>query len=480
MTFNKKLLTLLIAFMTLASCSETPAHNISAPEPETFSEESDEPVTETTTEEITVPTTEPPPPLVTKGNIYDTKGNLLMYSENDSGDKEKRLSADGYAVSFANIITEMSGGYDSCFEDILRTAPENSDIGNSVQLTIDADVQNALYSYMESMNLIGSVVVMRTDGSILSQVSYPSYDPSTITDTEYDEKLAWGECGNKAFQNAEPGSCFKIMSEVIADKHGIYSVWDEGEWTDDGATIVNWDHDTNGYYPMERSLNSAFINSSNIFFAKAFDQIGTDDVLDDLDGIFHFVTDIQCDFGDIENNIEITCADDLRRSAFGQSYILTCPLYLAALGREAAFGDMVKPFVLENTLDTDNPERIMEKGSEPNEVIATIPEEYRQNLLDGMYGVASGLGIYLPENFTLYAKTGTAETWVGDYLYITGCLKNQNDTADGNYDYLNYSQNGSYIVVMQIQNPADHGLSFASESASFYQGIINTIFENQN
>lgn len=475
MTFNKKILTLSVSFITLASCSETPSHNISVPDnmtvPEitenvTGTEDTTEPETET------VPTTEPPPPPVTKGNIYDTNGNLLMYSDSD-----KRLSADEYAVSFANIITEMSGGYDTCFEDILLTSPENSDVGNSIQLTIDADVQNALYNYMESMNLTGSVVVMRTDGSIMSQVSYPSYDPSAIDNPEYDEELAWGACGNKAFQNAEPGSCFKIMSEVISDKHGICSLWDEGEWTDDGATIVNWDHDTNSYYPMERSLYSAFVNSSNIFFAKAFNEIGKEDVLKDLDEIFHFVTDIQCDFGDIENNIEINCNDDLRRSAFGQSYILTCPIYLATLGREAVFGDMVRPFVLENVIDTGNPETIIEKGSEPNEIIASIPAEYRQNLLDGMSGVASGLGIYLPENYTLYAKTGTAETWVGDYLYITGCLKKSDDTATGNYDYNNY--NGSYIVVMQIQNPAEHGLSFASESASYYQGIVNTIFENQ-
>lgn len=483
MTVNKKIITLMLSFMTLVSCSETPAHNIPVFEPVTGPEETTNPVAETsaeeTTEEETVPATEPPPPVV-KGNIYDTKGNLLVRSGPETDNTGKRIYTEDYAVPFANILTGMSAGYDLCFEDILCDPMESSDTGKSIQITIDADVQNAVYNYMADNNLTGSVVVMRTDGSILSQVSYPSYDPSATESTEYDEELAWGVCGNKAFQNAEPGSCFKIMSEVIADKHGIYSVWDEGEWTDDGATIVNWDHDRNSGYPMERSLYSAFINSSNIFFAKAFNEIGKDDVMKDLDEIFHFVTDIQCDFGDIENNIEINCNDDLRRSAFGQSYILTCPVYLASLGREAVFGDMVRPFVLENVVDTDNPDTVLESGSVPNEVIATIPEEYRQNLLDGMTGVASGLGVYVPENFSLYAKTGTAETWVGDFLYITGCLKNKNDNAGGNYDYTNYSQNGSYIVVMQIQNPAEHGLSFASESSYFYQGIINTVLENQN
>ncbi|MCM1507687.1 MAG: penicillin-binding transpeptidase domain-containing protein [Ruminococcus flavefaciens] len=465
MILNRKCLALLVAFTAMTSCSETPPHTVSAPENVTLSPDvlpATEETEEETTEEVTTqPETEPAP--VTRGNIYDINGNLLVSSEYTPNNIEMRVYNEEYAVSLANILTEMSDGYDRCFEDILRTPSGDSEIGNSIQITIDSDVQNALYNYMAENNLVGSVVVMRTDGSILSQVSYPSYDPTEIPIQDYDEKLAWGECGNKAFQNAEPGSCFKIMSEVIADKHGIYSLWDEGEWTDDGATIVNWDHDTNSYYPMERSLYSAFTNSSNIFFAKAFNEIGKDDVLEDLDSIFHFVTDIECDFGKIENNIEINCNDDLRRSAFGQSYILTCPIYLATLAREAVFGDMVRPFVLENIVSTGNPDTVIEKGSQPNEVIASIPEEYRQNLLDGMAGVASGLGTYLPENFTLYAKTGTAETWVGDFLYITGCLKNSVDT------------DGSYIVVMQIQNPQDHGLSFASESAYFYQGIINTL-----
>lgn len=407
-----------------------------------------------------------------KGNIYDVKGRLLV-----SGEAGKRVYADDYAVSCANLVTEMSEGYDTSFEKILNEPVNDSDVGKSIELTIDADIQNAVYNYMQSTNLVGSVVAMRTDGSLLAQVSYPSYDPRTVTDQKYDEKLAWGESGNKAFQNFEPGSCFKIMSEVIADKHGFTSCYDEGEWKFDGTSIVNWDHDT-GSYPVEnRTLQSAFINSSNIFFAKAFDNIGSEAVLSDLDSIFHFVTPIDCDFGEIKNNVEIYCEDDLRRTAFGQSYVLTCPLYLAALGREAAFGDMVKPFVLKDIVDTNDSTKVLEEGSAHSEVIASIPQEYRQNLQDGMRGVAGGLGVYVPQGYTLYAKTGTAETWENDFLYITGCVKNDSD--DGSASYTDYSSyNGSYVIVMQVRNPSYHGFEFASHSANLYQGVVNAVLGN--
>lgn len=404
-----------------------------------------------------------PPKSASKGSIYDTDGRLLI-----SGEYGKRVYADDYAVSFGNVATEMSDGYDRAFNDILISS-DNSGTANCIAVTLDAEVQNAVYSYMQTNNIKGACVAMRTDGSILAQVSYPSYDPRTVSETKYDEELAWGEFGNKAFQNYEPGSCFKIMSEVIADKHGVFSLTDEGEWEFDGTSIVNWDYETNFSYPIERSLSSAFVNSSNIFFAKAFDLIGSDAVLSDLDSIFHFVTDIKCDFGDLQNNIEIYCNDDLRRTAFGQAYVLTSPIYLAVLGREAVFGDMVRPFVLQNING--------KTASAGNEVIASIPEELRYNLLEGMNAVGGNLSVYVPDGYSLYAKTGTAETWLGDFLYITGCVKNNNGTGMESYNgnYSNYAENGSYIIVMMVQNPGDHGFEFASESASLYQGLINTI-----
>ena len=443
--------------------------------------------TTATTTTVTTTTTTP----VLKGNLYDCNGELLMYSGQKPDGSEERFTNDNNKVSFANILNKLSSGFDETFEDVLRDKnPEpvngNDKIGHSIQLTLDSNVQNAIYQYMANMNIVGSVVVMRNDGSIMSEVSYPSYDPDLYSqDQDYGDTLSWGAFCNKAFQNATPGSCFKIMSEVLAAKHGITSLYDDGTWVDDGATIVNWDHDTNWSYPIaERSLYSAFVNSSNIFFAKAFNQIGKEQVLSDLGNIFNFGPgyEIYCDFGSLENNIEIYCNDDLRRSAFGQSYVRTCPIYLAALGREAAFGDMVKPFVIKNIVDTNDFNKVIEEGSKPNEVIGSIPEELRQGLLDGMSGVAGNLGLYVPEGYHLLAKTGTAETGSGDFLYITGCVKNNNDNGQNGATASNYSDyranGGSYVIVMQIQNPKDHNFSFASESAQLYKGIIDIVFSN--
>ena len=477
---------LAVTFIASAvSCSSSASP--SEPEPQN-TEVTTAAVTEEETTEEAVPAMAVTGDIV-KGNFYDANGKLLVSSEVQDDGSVKRVYEKEYAVPFANIITEMSAGYDTTFDEVLMTEnPVSADssyaypVGQSIQLTLDADKQKAIYEYMDEKKIKGSCVVLRSDGSILSQVSYPSYDPTTVKDQKYDEDLAWGEVGNKAFQNYEPGSCFKIMSEVIADKHGIYEQWDEGEWDFGGTPIVNWDHETNkNSYPMSRSLYWAFVSSSNIFFAKTFDQIGVDGVLDDLETMFHFGAecDIPCDFGDIENNVEIYCDDDLRRTAFGQSYVLTCPIYLAALGREAVFGDMVRPFVFKNIVDTNDGKTVIGEGSKSGDVIASIPEAYRQGLKDGMIGVASETGIYPPEGYTLYAKTGTAETWFDDdFLYITGAIVNEKDDPKASYtDYSNYGEKGSYSIVLQVQNPSELGYSFAIHASALYGDIINILLK---
>ena len=463
---------------SLVSCSsgavgKADISSVSKPDT-TSAAETTAPVTtsaETTTQPVTAAA-------AAKGSFYDAGGRLLL-STGDDG--KRRVSAEPYAVSFANIITPMSDGYDTAFDKILTTPAEDS-AGQSIKLTLNGDVQNEIYNYMDQNNIVGAVVVLRTDGSIMAQVSYPSYDPNSVADQKYDEDLAWGDVGNKAFSNYEPGSCFKIMSEVIADKHGIYSLYDDGTWDfGNDHPIVNWDHETNkSSYPIaNRTLNSAFINSSNIFFAKTFEQVGEADVLSDLKTIFHFGADdsddIHCDFGDLSNNIEIEDVDDLRRSAFGQSKVLTCPIFLAALGREAVFGDMVTPFVIKELVSSDGTRRIGE-GSAANDVIASIPAECRDNLLSVMGSVGSDIGVYVPEGYSFYAKTGTAEGWKGDFLYITGCAKNNADNGTQTWEnYDNYGSNGSYVIVMEIQNPASHGFEFASQSAGLYKGIMNIV-----
>ena len=168
--------------------------------------------TETTTTDTTISQTSHG-----KGSIFDSKGHLLV---SDSDDGKKRVFANDYSVSFANIITPMSDGFDANFDKIL-TAPDKNGGCQSIMLTIDGDVQNDIYSYMESIDLIGSVVVLRSDGSIMAEVNYPSYDPNAVADQIYNEDLAWGDTGNKAFSILCEESSGDVRKSKFILKRGL-------------------------------------------------------------------------------------------------------------------------------------------------------------------------------------------------------------------------------------------------------------------
>ncbi|MBR6385612.1 MAG: peptidoglycan glycosyltransferase [Ruminococcus sp.] len=433
-------------------------------------------------------TTESKENIIIKGNIYGSDGTPLVYSKADKNGNIVRTFSDTCAVPFANILSENADGMDKTLDTALNKknpAPvnENDSVGQSVQLTIEPNMQNSIYKYMEKNKIEGSVVVMRTDGSVAAEVSYPSFDPKDNYPAE--ELTNGGKYSNKAVTMATPGSCFKIMTATLAAAHGIYSLYDEGKWVDEnGASIVNWDYNENPNYPVERSLFSAFLDSSNIFFAKVFDNLGYETVISDLENIFSFGNnDIVCDFGTLENNIYASSDEELKRSAFGQSNDLTTPMYLAALVREAVLGDMVKPFMVQNIVDTNNVQTVIEKGSQPYQMMGSVPYEARQSVIEGMAAVAENVGIQPFGNYSVYAKTGTAEIYknaeyTGDYLYITGFMLNANDSSEMKpvfTNYADYKKTGSYSVVMQITNPLDFNFTFASESSHLYQDILSCV-----
>ncbi|HAJ98266.1 MAG TPA: peptidoglycan glycosyltransferase [Ruminococcus sp.] len=440
-----------------------------------YETESTEP-SETMPTETTEETTEPAPKNY-RGCIYDANGIKLTYTDLNEGENPKRMFNDDFSVCFSNVISDDSKGLDSVYDEIMRE-DNNTDCttGRSVQVTYDALVQRALYSYMSEIGMKGSIVVMRTDGSLMAEVSYPSYDanrysyeygyPSTLSNT--DSPLM-----NKAEQTASPGSCFKMMSEIIADKNNITVLDDEGEW----MGIHNWDWNKGGYPKEKRTLADAFRSSSNVYFAKVFEQLGEEKILEELSEMFNFVNDklISCDFGGMRNTVFVENDGDLRRTGFGQANVKTSPVFLAALTREAIFGQMVKPFTLKAQVNSKDYTDVIEEGSQPYEVLAEYPLEYQANLLEGMKGVAQDLGAAVPDGYTLYCKTGTAEVGRGDYLYVSGCLLNDNDNTSESPiydDYSNYAENGSYIIITQLQNPDAFGFSFASNTGYIYKRIM--------
>ena len=425
-----------------------------------------------------------------RGSIFDVNMRCLMSSVTEKGKTPYRKLEPKY-ISLSNILSDQSEGLDTVFENILRTAnPTRNEksqelVGKSVQLTLNAEMSQKIYNRMQKEKVIGSVVVMRSDGSIAAMVSSPSYDVNQLqSDTNYSKTLgSSGAFINRTLSAAAPGSTFKIISEIIADLHNIDKMEDEGRINIQSTYLQNHDwEDEKESYPMQTDRLDAFIRSSNVYFAKVFDKVGEKDVKNDLQKYFLLSdsTKINCDFGVLHNTLNIENRDNLCRSAFGQGNVRLSPIYLAAVTREGIYGNMVEPFVLRSIVDTNNKTSIQE-GSHPYKEIASLPDKCKANIKQCLKVSGTLRKVNLPNEYTLYSKTGTANVGDSLYLYITGGVVHKNDQTvkktlytDG---YKNFSKQGGYIITMQIQNPRDFHFEFASDADYIYNDIINIVLK---
>lgn len=441
---------------------------------------------------------------IVPGTIFDTNLIPLVYSEfTDQSNFIRKISPE-YSECFSNILSEFSCGLDSQpkYREALLTQNPTSKgehlSGQSVITTYNAKIQKSVYEYCSELNINGSVVIMRTDGSIAGEISVPGYDAN-----EYLETLIKGEeyplvndgnMRNKAEEKRAPGSAFKMISASIAKLEGIKGDTgetgvfnDEGFWdTSDGFRVKDWYYSdevgfSSGYGPTVRNIRNAFILSSNVVFAKVFVSLGTSRIDSLTKKYFCFGVPIDLDFTTINysNQLGLNSDKELALTGFGQGKCSTTPLYLTMLTREVIYGSMVKATTLHKLCDTFFPERVLSKGSStPCEVIA---DTRGVTLKEEMHEIANGLDFSL-EGYTLYCKTGTAEVEGNDdTLYIAAYLE-----ADRNFSpsdiYENYrdygDRNGSYFIVLQIRNPKEIKFNWKDPNniyASHMGPILNNI-----
>ncbi len=250
-----------------------------------------------------------------RGTLYDRRMNPLVYTvvhDEDTG--YHREFGNEYSRIFSNIIdglTDDTSGLDNVFEDTLRSPdPNNTEgiVGRSVILTLDSQLQKRTFftvnDYFSKHELIGSAVIMKQNGEILSMVSLPAFD---IEDYRRDEnvrllQLGRGSTENKAIISAEvPYDLFAPATETICQK--------------------------NAEYMLKNYL--------------AFDN--------DIP--------IKCDFATLDNHIDSS-----------EGTISCSPLYLAALMREYVFGDMVKPYVKNCECSTYDKSSIEDTETKPQEI----------------------------------------------------------------------------------------------------------------
>ena len=305
--------------------------------------------------------------------LKDAAAHLVGYVQNVTAEDLEKHTGEGYT---ANSVIGRSGaeglfekelkGQNGCRiyivdsdgnekEELACRIVEN---GKDIKLTIDSELQKALYEQFRSDKSC-SVAMNPYTGEVLALVSTPSYDSNDFIMGLSGEKwAALNEDENKPMYNRFrqvwcPGSTLKPITAAIGLASGAL---DPNE--DYGNVGLSWQKDASwgsyhvttlhAYNPVV--LENAIIYSDNIYFAKAALKIGAEEMKDSLlhlgfqEELPFEIVMAKSQYSNTENiETEIQLAD----SGYGQGQILINPLHMACI--YTAFcneGNIIKPHLL--------------------------------------------------------------------------------------------------------------------------------------
>lgn len=318
---------------------------------------------------------------------------------------EKELKGkDGCEIS----IVDKGGN----LKTILAGIPKED--GQDISLTIDSDLQKALYEqFQEDPGC--SVAIQPYTGEVLALVSTPSYDNNAfIKGLSSQQWTTWNEDENKPLYNRFrqvwcPGSTFKLVVAGIGLQTGLLNPNE-----DFGNEGLSWQKDVSwGSYEVTTLhayepviMKNALLYSDNIYFAKAALKIGAENLIQSLNAL-GFNQEIPFEIAmaqsQYSNTDQIETEIQLADSGYGQGQILVNPLHLASI--YTAFlneGNLLQPYLRYR----ENP---------VGEV--WIPEAFTpdnvQEVMEGAKAVLNdpnGTGYAAHrEDVLLAGKTGTAE-----------------------------------------------------------------------
>ena len=293
-----------------------------------------------------------------------------------------------------------------------------------LRLTLDHDLQRTAAEALGEQK--GAVVAIdpRT-GAVLAMVSYPSFDPNTLTGPNSgDAGAALEDDEDEPLRNRgidetyAPGSVFKVVTTASGLDFGVVSPSSEFadpialELPDSDSTISNFNGDVCN---DGRSVTLAvgFIRSCNTVFAQLGMDIGGDGLGVTAEGFgfnqtVPFDLDVLVSFfpgeGSIEENPSATA-----QSAIGQRDVQTTPLLMAMSAAAVANGGIaMEPYLVQDVFTSDgsiefSTEPTVWKRATSPATASVLTEMMEQVVISGTGRRAAVPGVRIA------GKTGTAE-----------------------------------------------------------------------
>ena len=317
---------------------------------------------------------------------------------------------DGYKT----LTTDVSGR--EIDENVDQyVAPRN---GSTVVLTLDAVVQSIAEKYAtlcleeQQAQAVTAIVMEPASARILAMVNKPDYDNNNPPRS--DGALLAKLSRNTAISDAyEPGSVFKIVTTASALESGATNpevTFDcTGELVVSGEKIKCWSARPHGLQTLVQGLE----NSCNPVFMRLALSMGTE-------VFYHYIYDFG--FGTKTNiqltgestgiirNIKYIRDTDLARIGFGQSIAVTPLQMITAAAAAVNGGNLMKPMLVEEILDTGGNTMV---DYEPTTIRRVISEETSRTMREMLLSVVdNGSGAKgQVEGYAVGGKTGTAQKY---------------------------------------------------------------------
>lgn len=340
----------------------------------------------------------------------------------------------------------------------VTVAESEAQDGETITLTIDADLQKNTYEAMKGEQGTSAAVDPMT-GETLVLTSSPGFDPAEFSLGVSGERYAEMENQpdqpllNRFAVTYAPGSAQKTLTAAIGleagtlDPEESFTIngleWQKEGWGDFKVTRVH-----EGPNPI--NLNKGLVYSDNIYFAQIALNMGADTLVEGLKKL-GYSEDIPFSYplrtSQISNDGTIGSEGQLADTSYGQGEMLTNILHLASM-YEIVVNDgvMMKPLLFEG-----EEEEVWKENLLSSEQASLLRKDLREVVTVGFAKPAD-----IPE-VSIAGKTGTAE------LKQAG-----EESGKENGFFVAYNEKDpAYILAMMIEGVEEKGGStYVSELAA--------------